>query len=248
MNKKLFLVFIGLFLVTNLTKAADDICKAATDSAEAHSKRNDFAFYYQSKVNANLYNFIQINNERYKRTPVRISLSANDTSKISKNKILKAIYDKSSDVAHPLDTSNEYKRCFNKAFQLKLDSLFKCDFFRKADSIMMDFDKTGKGYSGVDFPGGAIALKSFFDKNLELPKSALPNDSAKILRVFYSFFVDEEGKISEISLVKSNCKVCEELVLEAIKKMPAFIPAKDGGKPKKVKYILPYYKPLFIRK
>lgn len=240
MCKKILLIVSCIFLTSNFIKAESNICKAAKDSVSALLKRKKMAFYYQSKVNANLYNFIEITNDYYKKTPVRISPSSNDTSKISKNNILKKIYDETSDKSHPLDTSNEFKRCYNVASQGKLDSAFKCDFFRKADSIMMAYDKNGKGYSGVEFPGGAGELKKFFDKNLTLNKSINTDDSSKVIRVFYSFFVNEKGEISEISLTKSNCKECEKPILEAINKMPAFVPAKDGGVAKKVKYILPF--------
>jgi len=44
--------------------------------------------------------------------------------------------------------------------------------------------------------------------------------------------------------LKSNCKACETPVLEALQKLPAFMPATEAGQPKKVKYIFPYIKPL----
>ena len=132
--------------------------------------------------------------------------------------------------------------CYNLAFQPKLDSVFKCDFFRRADSILRSYDKQGKGYKNVDFQGGAGALQKFMEKNVTLPKEAKPSDTDKLIRVYYAFFVDEKGAISEIKLMKSNCKVCEESILAAVNKLPAFLPATEAGKPKKVKYILPYTK------
>lgn len=242
MCKKILLIVAGIFLISTLSKAESDICTAAKDSAKALFKRGEMGFYYQSKTNPNLYNFIRINQYFYQKTPIRVAPGVKDSSKLSSNKILKDAYEKSADKSQPLDTSSEYKKCYNKVFQSKLDSAFKCDFFRKADSIMMVYDKDGRGYSGVEFQGGPAALQKFFTKNLELPKDAAPDDSSKLIRVFYSFFVDEKGVISEITLTKSNCKVCEAPVLETIKKMPAFVPAKEAGKPKKVKYILPFIK------
>ena len=239
---KTILAIFSLCLLTIPTKATD-ICHAAKDSAKSlYTNKKEMAFYQQSKNNSNLYNLITITKAFYHKKPVRIANSAKDTSKLSKNEILRELYEKSADKTYPLDTSIEFKKCFNTAFQAKLDSVFKCDFFAKSDSILQAYDKAGKGYSGVDFPGGAGELQKFFNKNLELPNTAAPDDSTRTIRVFYSFFVDEKGKLSNFELVKSNCKVCEELVLETIKKMPDFIPAKDGGKAKKSKYILPYTK------
>lgn len=243
MYKNILLLVASITFVSIHAKAGEDICKIAKDSVKSHfSHKKEMAFYAQSKINPNLYNYIVITKEYYHKSPVRISPSAKDSSKLSSSKILAAVYEKQADRSNPLDTSNDFKKCYNQAFQSKLDSAFKCDFYRKSDSIMAAYDKDGKGYSGVDFQGGASALQKFFEKNLSLPKDATPNDSAKVIRVFYSFYVDEKGELSEYKLVKSNCKNCEEPLLDAIKKMPAFVPAKDGGKAKKSKYILPYIK------
>ena len=243
MYKNILLLVASITFVSIQAKAGESICKIAKDSVKSHfSHKKEMAFYAQSRINPNLYNYIVITKEYYHKSPVRISPSAKDSSKLSSSKILAAVYEKQADRSNPLDTSNDFKKCYNQAFQSKLDSAFKCDFYRKSDSIMAAYDKDGKGYSGVDFQGGASALQKFFEKNLSLPKDATPNDSAKVFRVYYSFYVDEKGELSEYKLVKSNCKNCEEPLLDAIKKMPAFVPAKDGGKAKKSKYILPYIK------
>ena len=55
-----------------------------------------------------------------------------------------------------------------------------------------------------------------------------------------TFYVDEKGELSELKLIKSNCKSCEASVIQAINKMPKFSPAIEAGKAKKVKYIITY--------
>lgn len=245
MCKKIMLLFFCILVMNHFAEAENkEICDAAKDSAKTQLKRGELGFYLPSKTNAKLYNFIKISKNSYKKIPVRISESSKDTSKSKTRKLMEDAYQASADKSQPLDTSSEFKRCFNLAFQSKLDSVFKCDFFRKADSILMVYDKTGKGYSSVDFPGGAGSLQKYLEKNVSLPKDIKPDDSGKVIRIYYSFFVDEKGALSEPVLVKSNCKVCEESVLAALNKLPAFIPAKDAGIPKKVKYILPYTKML----
>ncbi|HNE49527.1 MAG TPA: hypothetical protein PKM51_05250 [Chitinophagales bacterium] len=243
MYKNILLLIASISFVSVSVKAEEEICKIAQDSAKSHFfHKKEMAFYAQSKMNPNLYNYIVITKDFYKKSPVRMTPSLKDSSKLSNHKLLMEVYEKQAEKLNPLDTSNNFKKCYNQAFQSKLDSAFKCDFYRKSDSILAAYDKNGKGYSGVDFPGGASALQKYFDKNLTLPKDAAPDDSAKVIRIFYSFYVDEKGDLSEFKLVKSNCKKCEDALLEAIKKMPAFLPAKEGGKPKKSKYILPYIK------
>ncbi len=244
MYNKVILFFFCICMLQVFVKAEDsNTCTAAKDSVKAQLGRGEMAFYLPSKTNPTLYNYIRISKNFYQKTPVRMSQGSKDTTLFGKNKAYGEAYENKTDKSQPLDTSNEYKKCYNKAFQPRLDSVFKCDFFKKADSILMIYDKMGKGYSGVEFPGGPGALQKFMDKNVSLPKNVKPNDSTdKAYRVYYSFFVDEKGALSDVNLVKSNCKDCEALVLDAIGKLPAFIPAKDAGKPKKVKYILPFIK------
>jgi hypothetical protein len=63
-----------------------------------------------------------------------------------------------------------------------------------------------------------VHYKKFLDKNVVLPKDAKPSDTDKLYKVYYSFFVDEKGALSDISMIKSNCKACEESIVAAIKK------------------------------
>lgn len=242
--KQLILIIICIAGIKHTLTASEniEICNAAKDSAAALFERGGLGFYASSKMNPDLYNYIIITKENYKKTTVRISKSTSDTAKLMKYKLFSTSYDKNADKSQPLDTSLDYKKCYNAAFQAKLDSVFKCDFFRKSDSILKAYDKAGKGYSAVEFKGGPSALQKYLDKTIVFPKDCKPNDSDKAYRVYYSFFVDENGSISDINLIKSNCKACEASILEAIKKMPAFVPALEAGKPKKSKYILPYLK------
>jgi hypothetical protein len=190
-------------------------CKSADDSIAARRKRGEVSFYLPTKYSKNQY-FYYI---------------------ISKNKYIKKQMPEGF-------ATKTFLSCYNKAAQKTLDTTYKVDFFRKADSILNIYDKTGRGYRNADFPGGVIALQKFLEKNIVLPTTAKPSDADKSIRVYYSFVVDEKGVISNYELLKSNCKDCEELVLAAIKKMPNFVPATDAGVYKKVKYILPFAKPI----
>lgn len=188
-------------------------CKAAEDSMEKRIARAELSFYKAIKNLPGQYNLITINKTKY--------------SKIDSPKG---------------DPTVTFVYCYNNAMKKVLDSVFKVDFFHKSDSILNSYDKTGRGYRNADFPGGAAALQRYMDKNIALPKDSKPSDDDKSIRIYYSFLVDEKGKLSDFKLERSNCKACEELVLAAIKKMPAFIPAAEAGVPKKIRYILPYTK------
>lgn len=245
MYKKVFFVVSFFCLLHNFAAAEDAaVCKIAKDSMKAQFERGELGFYIPVKSNPNISYFIKIINGSYQRTPIKtVNATEKDTSAKSKNqKTIADFYAEKAAKTQPLDTCSDFKKCYNLAFQPKLDSIYKCDFFRKSDSIMRSYDRQGKGYKNVDFPGGAAALQKFLDKNITLPKDAKPSDTDKMIRVYYSFAVDEKGQLSEFKSIKSNCKACEASVLEAMKKLPAFIPATEAGKPKKVKYVLPYTK------
>lgn len=216
MSKNIICFFI-CFIILQLKISANESnsCKTAKDSMTTQFSRGELACFVSLKLRPNFVYQIKINKDSYQKIPIKNIKS---------------------------DTSDEYKLCYNKAFQKKLDSAFKCDFFRKYDSILTAYDAQGKGYKNAEYPGGPAALNKLIEKNINLPKGAKQNDKDTKIRVYYVFDIDEKGLISNYKIAKSNCKECEEPVLNAIKKIDKFIPATDAGKPKSVKYILPYTK------
>lgn len=202
-----------LILTSTIIFAQQQDCKTVKDSVIAKNKRGEIAYYYPAKYQANQFFYILFENNRY--TKKQLPLEA---------------------------ITNEFMTCYNLESQKYLNEYFKVDFFRKTDSILSAYDKAGFGYRSTDFPGGAFAMQKYLDKNVSLPKSAKPNGEEKTIRVYYSFAIDELGKISDIKKVKSNCSDCEDAVLSAVNKLPNFIPATEAGNPKKSRYILPFTK------
>ncbi len=191
-------------------------CQPAIDSFMARWKTNKEAGFYLANKNVQQqYNYITIDKDKYTKT--------------------------ACPKGYPFPA---FISCYNKTAKKVLDSIFKMDFYRKTDSILDNYDKTGRGYKNTEFPGGAAALMKYLNKNVVLPKETPLSDTTKMIRVFFSFIVDEKGAISDINLVRSNCKVCEDPVYLAITKFPAFEPAIEAGKKKKVKYIMPFTKKL----
>ncbi len=230
MNKiYLSALFVSIFITaraeTNRTGQTDTSknitfpavnCQPAIDSFQARWKAGKEAgFYLANKNIPQQYYYITIDKDRYTKT--------------------------SCTKGYPLPS---FISCYNKTSKKILDSIFKMNFLQKTDSILDNYDKTGRGYKNAEFPGGAAALMKYLNKNVILPKETPLSDTTKLLRVFFSFIVDEKGGISDIHLEKSNCKVCEDPVYLAITKFPAFEPAVEAGKKKKVKYILPFTKKL----
>lgn len=54
-----------------------------------------------------------------------------------------------------------------------------------------------------------------------------------------TFNIEENGQISEVLLAKNTGTSCDEMVLNAVKTFPDWIPGKRNGKPVKMKYYLP---------
>ncbi len=191
-------------------------CKTAKDSLKDRQNRHESTgFYTPVKYTKDKFYYFIITPQNYTRQALTLS-----------------------------EITEEFMTCYNKANQKYMDSVYHIDFFRKSDSVLAAYDLQGKGYRNAEFPGGAPALQKYM-KKIDLPKDAKPEDTSsaiKKIRVYYAFDVNTDGKISNIKLAKSNCKECEQPVLDAILKMPDFIPATEAGKLKKVKYILPFIK------
>jgi len=207
------IITIFFAFLTALTFAQNTDCKTADDSILVRKERGEIAYFYPTKYQPDQYFYIVFKDGKYHKKQIPMG-----------------------------SISNDFLRCYNKGSQPLLDSVFNIDFFRKTDSILGVYDRSGNGYRNTDFPGGAYALQKFLSKNMSLPVGAKPIDADPYIRVYYSFLVGETGEISDINLVKSNCKECEAPILEAIKKMPKFIPATEAGQPKKLKYIMPFSK------
>lgn len=189
-------------------------CAPAEDSAKARMQRGEMGFYKMNRSMAGQYLFYVFYKDKYTRT---------DCPKGDPNAVF--VY------------------CYNNAMKKTLDSVYKTNFLVKSDSVLMSYDRSGRGYRAADFPHGPAALQKYLEKNVVLPKGTQPDDSDRNFKVYYSFLVDEKGKLSDFKLEKSNCKACEGPLLDVIKKIPAFTPASEAGVPKKVRYILTYTKP-----
>jgi hypothetical protein len=88
------------------------------------------------------------------------------------------------------------------------------------------------------FPGGANAMKQFFVKNIEAPENVGQSVKGK---VFVRFIVDKYGKISRTYLVKGLNDACNHEAMRVVKKMPSWIPAKEGKDNVNSWHTLPIY-------
>ena len=91
--------------------------------------------------------------------------------------------------------------------------------------------------SAQEFQSLQTAILRYVYQNIRYPDVA---HKQKIKgRVVYSFIVNEDGSISEITLVKGVYVFLDEEVLRVIKSMPKYEAIKKDGKAVKVKFYLP---------
>uniref|UniRef100_UPI00404811F4 energy transducer TonB n=1 Tax=Roseivirga sp. TaxID=1964215 RepID=UPI00404811F4 len=81
------------------------------------------------------------------------------------------------------------------------------------------------------FPGGTAAWTKFLTKNLKYPKQA---QRANIEgRVILNFYVDREGNISNITVVRGVGSGCDEEAVRVLSKSPKWKPGLQRGVPVK---------------
>ncbi len=98
-----------------------------------------------------------------------------------------------------------------------------------------------KVYTVVDqipeFPGGEEARIKFMTENITYPKEALKNGIQG--RVFVTFVVEKDGKITNVKVLKGIGGGCDEEAARVISMMPSWTPGKKKGKPVRVQFNMP---------
>jgi protein TonB len=100
-----------------------------------------------------------------------------------------------------------------------------------------DATTTNGKFKPAEFQDGKTALLRYIYQNIKYPPAALKQRING--RVIYSFIINEDGSISDITLVQGIYIFLDEEVLRVIRSMPAWKPAMKDGKAVKVKYVMP---------
>jgi Ca-activated chloride channel family protein len=87
------------------------------------------------------------------------------------------------------------------------------------------------------FPGGDAAVLEYIKNNLIYPKTAGENGIQG--RVVVSFYVETDGSISEVTVIRSVDPELDAEAIRLIKSMPKWTPGTQRGKPVRVKYTIP---------
>lgn len=102
-------------------------------------------------------------------------------------------------------------------------------------AVITDFDELK---SKPQFPGGKKELFAYLSENIKYPKE-LSKEGAEG-RVYISFVIDTEGRVTEPSILKTEDERLNKAALAVLEDMPAWVPAQDKqGKHVSTKFTLP---------
>ncbi|GEM_PF-465878 len=87
------------------------------------------------------------------------------------------------------------------------------------------------------YPGGVKALSEFLEENIKYSPDAIEKKIEGT--VILSFIVDQTGNVSNIKIIKGLDPDLDQASIDAVKKMPVWIPGQINGKPSKQEFSLP---------
>ena len=88
-----------------------------------------------------------------------------------------------------------------------------------------------------EFPGGQGGLMKFLHQNIEYPEDARSESIEG--KVIVQFIVNENGSISDITILRGIYPSCDSEVIRVLSKMPQWKPGKQNGTAVKVYFKLP---------
>src|SRR5688572_13628416 len=107
------------------------------------------------------------------------------------------------------------------------------------DAIELPIDEPGTGDAPVEiftiveempsFPGGEAALVKYLSENIRYPARARENGITG--RVFVTFIIGKDGKVTESKILRGIGGGCDEEALRVVNSMPQWRPGKQRGEP-----------------
>jgi protein TonB len=88
-----------------------------------------------------------------------------------------------------------------------------------------------------EFPGGMLALRKFLANNVEYPQIAI--ESGLTGRVIVGFVIDKQGKVTNVKILRGVDDILDKEAVKVVKKLPAFKPGSQRGKPVRVSFTVP---------
>ncbi|MEO8934821.1 MAG: TonB family protein [Xanthomarina sp.] len=84
------------------------------------------------------------------------------------------------------------------------------------------------------YPGGQDAMSKFISDNIVYPKQTIKEG-----RVFVTFIVRKNGKITDVSVLRGFDEYYDNECVRLVKMMPNWIPGEQNGKKMNVQFVLP---------
>lgn len=88
-----------------------------------------------------------------------------------------------------------------------------------------------------EFPGGPAAFINFLSNNLQYPVKAVTEKVQG--KVFISFFVEKDGSLSEVKILRSLSAEIDSEAVRVIKKSPKWKPGIQNGRAVRTSFTLP---------
>jgi protein TonB len=85
-----------------------------------------------------------------------------------------------------------------------------------------------------EFPGGMPKFYAYLQKTMKYPAMAQENNVQG--KVFLSFVVEKDGKLTDIQVTRGLGSGCDEEAIRVLKASPRWVPGVQNGKPVRVKY------------
>ena len=123
------------------------------------------------------------------------------------------------------------------ASALKEDSLLLQQEIAEQNRDEDDAATVDEKNRNAQFQDGKTALLRYIYQNIHYPQAALKQRING--RVVCSFIVNEDGSLSDVTLVQGVYLFLDDEVLRVVRSMPVWQPALKDGKPVKIKYVMP---------
>jgi len=88
-----------------------------------------------------------------------------------------------------------------------------------------------------EFPGGAEALLGYIGNNINYPLDAIEEGAGGT--VFVSFVIEENGSVSNVSIVRGVHPSIDEEAIRVVNQMPNWKPGYHEGEAVRVQFIMP---------
>lgn len=121
-----------------------------------------------------------------------------------------------------------------------VDVQFSLPYGRSAAVVphVSDHMDNGLADEPAEFPGGEAYLMAYLHANFVMPESLLSQNVNG--RVVLDLTIDEDGSVSEVAVSRSISPAVDTAVVNALRQLPRFVPARHEGEYKAVKFRLPY--------